>query len=336
MTANNGTPTTIKDIARKLGLAHTTVSRALNDHPRISAATKDKVRKCAQELGYIANLGARSMRRGTAKIVGLIVPDIQNEFYGAAARTMAQQCAASGYHLILGISEDDPEREEQHVRTLRESLGAGVLISPSPNPTETTITLLDTVPTVQILRFDKSLGTHVVRAEDRQSIIDCTQHLIAAGHRQIGYIGPPVQVSTGRQRYDGYRHAMKTANLEIDRNMTAFDSPRPECGEAAFRRFYAESSAPTAIVVASSRLVLGVIRAAKQLDIDIPDSLSLVVYGDTEWFSICSPPVSAAALPIQDMSNTATKMLFDMIAPGTSATKGRKRVVFSTDLIIRS
>ncbi|MDO8863789.1 LacI family DNA-binding transcriptional regulator [Haliea sp. E1-2-M8] len=333
---NSPAAITIKDIAKELGLAHTTVSRALNDHPRISAATKNRVRKAARDLGYIANLGARTMRRGTAKVVGLIVPDIQNEFYSAAARAMAQQCSASGYHLILGISEDDPEKEEQHVRTLRENLVAGVLISPSPDPTEATIELLDSVPTVQILRFDTRLGSLVVRADDRRSIITCTEHLIDSGHRRIGFIGPPTQLSTGRQRYAGFRYAMQAAGLELDKNLLVFVTPRPECGESAFDRIHSHSPAPTAIVVASSRLVLGMLRAANRLQINIPESLSLVAYGDADWFSICTPRITAAALPIQEMSEMATKMLFDSLLPELSRRIRRKRVVFSTKLMIRN
>ena len=333
---NAQAPVTIKDIAKKLSLAHTTVSRALNDHPRISRETKERVRLAARDLGYIANLGARSMRRGTANVVGLIVPDIQNEFYSAAARAMAEQCTASGYHLILGISEDDPHREEQHVRTLRESLVAGVLISPSPKPTDATIELLESVSTVQILRYDKRLGPLVVRADDRKSISTCAQHLINLGHQRIGYIGPPTRVSTGRQRYEGFKAAMKAAAIELDSNMHAFDSPRPECGEAAFEKIYECSPPPTAIVVSSSRLVLGVLRAARRLDVEIPKSLSLIVYGDSEWFSVCTPGISAVTLPIEEMSKTATKILFDSLAPQGASHPRRKRVVFPTQLVIRS
>lgn len=329
-------PVTIKDIAKKLSLAHTTVSRALNDHPRISPDTKERVRCAAKDLGYIANLGARSMRRGTANVVGLIVPDIQNEFYSAAARAMAEQCTASGYHLILGISEDNPLREEQHVRTLRESLVAGVLISPSPNPTESTVELLESVPTVQILRYNKRLGPLVVRADDRRSIATCTQYLIDQGHQRIGYIGPSIAVSTGRQRYEGFKAAMKAATLDIDIDLHAFDAPRPERGEAALEKIYECSRPPTAIVVSSSRLVLGVLRAAKRRGLEIPKSLSLIVYGDSDWFSVCTPAISAATLPIEEMSNTATKILFDSLEPEGLSRLRRKRVVFPTRLVIRS
>lgn len=333
---SSGGPVTIKDIARKLSLAHTTVSRALNDHPRISVETKARVRLAARELGYIANQGARSMRRGTANVVGLIVPDIQNEFYSAAARAMSEQCSASGYHLILGISEDDPKREEQQVRTMRESLVAGVLISPTPKPTDAAIDLLERVPTVQILRYDKRLGPLVVRADDRRSIAKCTQHLIDLGHQRIAYIGPPTQVSTGRQRYDGFKTAMKAAGLDVDSSLHAFASPRPEFGEAAFETVYDCSPPPTAMVVGSSRLVLGVLRAARRLEIEIPESLSLIVYGDSDWFSVCTPGVSAATLPIEEMSKTATRILFDSLAPPGSAQARRKRVVFPTRLVIRT
>ena len=332
---NSQAPVTIKDIARKLNLAHTTVSRALNDHPRISPATKERVRLAAKDLGYIANLGARSMRRGTANVVGLIVPDIQNEFYSAAARAMAEQCTASGYQFILGISEDDPEREEQHVRTLRESLVKGVLISPSPKPTDATVELLESVSTVQILRYNKRLGPLVVRADDRRSVSTCTQHLIDLGHQRIAYIGPSTRVSTGRQRYEGFKAAMSAASLEIDSRLHAFVAPRPEFGEAAFASVYECPPPPTAIVVSSSRLVLGVLRAAKRLGIEIPKSLSLVVYGDSDWFSVCTPGVSAAALPIEEMSKTATKMLFDSLASPNTPPSRKKRVVFPTRLVIR-
>lgn len=333
---NPQAPVTIKDIAKKLGLAHTTISRALNDHPRISNKTKERVRLVARDLGYIANLGARSMRRGTANVVGLIVPDIQNEFYSAAARAMAEQCTASGYQLILGISEDDPHREEQHVRMLRESLVKGVLISPSPNPTDATIKLLESVATVQILRYHKRFGPLVVRADDCRSISTCTQHLIDLGHQRIAYIGPSTKVSTGRQRYQGFKAALKAADLEVDSNIHAFVAPRPEFGEEAFAAVYECAPAPTAIVVSSSRLVLGVLRAAKRMGIEIPRVLSLIAYGDSDWFSVCTPGISAATLPIEKMSDTATKLLFDTIASQDAPPLRRKHVVFPTRLVIRT
>jgi len=337
MTRNTATPpVTIKDIALRIGMAHTTVSRALNDHPRISADTKDKVRLAAQELGYVANSGARSMRSGTAKVVGLIVPDIQNEFYNAAARAMAEQCAASGYQLILGISEDDPSREEQHIRTLRESRVAGVLITPTSAPTDLSVRLLDGVPTVQLLRFDRRLGSQVVRANDQQALRDCTDHLIRLGHRRIGLVSPPVDVSTGRQRFNGYRAAMKAAGVEIDQELLAFGPARPEFGEAAFERLHALDQPPSALVVSSSRLVLGVLRAAHRLGVSVPGQLSLVVYGDADWFSVCEPQITASALPIHEMSQTATRLLFASLAPaqGARARQGRGRVV-TTQFMVR-
>lgn len=317
-------------------MAHTTVSRALNDHPRISAETKDRVRLVAKEIGYVANSGARSMRNGTTKVVGLIVPDIQNEFYNAAARAMAEQCTASGYQLILGISEDDPSREEQHLRALRESRVAGVLIAPTSAPTDLSVRLLDGVPTVQLLRFDRRLGSQVVRANDQQALRECTDHLIRLGHRRIGLVGPPVDVSTGRRRFNGFRAAMKAAGVEIDRVLLAFGPARPDFGEAAFERLHALDRPPSALVVASSRLVLGVLRAARRLSVAVPGQLSLVAYGDADWFSVCEPPITASALPINEMSRTANRLLFASLAPAQGARAGHGRgCLVTTEFVVR-
>ena len=332
---NNAAVVTIKDIARTLGLAHTTVSRALNHHPRISEETKQRVQETAKRLGYIANSGARSMRGGSTKLVGLIVPDTQNEFYNAAARAMAEQCEKHGYQLMLCTSEDDPVREERHVLALREHRAAGVLISPTAAPTAETAQLLKAMHAVQFLRIHKRLGRLCVHADDRAALFNCTQHLISLGHQHIGFIGASVELSTGSERFDGFRTALAASGVEFLPQLAAFGPVRPEFGQAAFEQIYAQEPTPTAIVVSSSRLMLGVLQAVQLRGLDIPSRLSLVAYGDADWFSVSRPQITAVGLPIDHMGQTATRLLFSRIAPQFSSERLKQHHIFSTELIER-
>jgi DNA-binding LacI/PurR family transcriptional regulator len=326
---------TLKHIAQVLGLAHTSVSRALNDHPKISAETKQRVRQTAERLGYVANSGARTMRIGTSLLVGLIVPDVQNEFYSAAARTMAEQCAHLGYQLVLGVSEDDPLREEQQVRTLRESRAAGVLIVPCVAPTAQTVELLRQLPTVQFLRANRLLGKVQVLADDLEGTYQATQHLIVLGHRRIGFIGPSPQVSTSVRRLAGYQAALRKHGLPDDEALHCFGVAKPDFGEAALRQLVQMNPTLTAVVVSSSRQLLGALRAVRVLRIEVPRDLSLVCFGDADWLQVCQPPVTTVALPVQKMSERATELLFELVEQGRSGAARHAEPAFATKLIVR-
>ena len=327
---------TLTQIAERLGLAHTTESRALNGHPKISADTKRRVQEAAQAMGYIANSGARHMRNGSSRVVGLVVPDIQNEFFSAAARSMAAHCARSGYQMILGLSEDDPQREEQQVRAMRESRVAGLLLAPCDAPTAQTARLLGEVPAVQFLRWDGTLGAAGVHADDCQGLLEATRHLLLLGHRRVAYIGPPRALSTGARRIEGYETALRQSGLQVDEALQCFGPVRPSTGDAGLKSLMARAQPPTALVVASSQQMLGVMRAARESDIRIPESLSLVAYGDAHWFEACNPAITAVALPVESMCETATNMLFALVdAGGTGVVPVAARQVFPTTLLVR-
>lgn len=327
-------PVTIKDIAARLGIAHSTVSRALNDNPLISVETKSRVREAALRLGYITNQGARSMRVGTSRLVGMIVPDVENEFYSAAAKAMAEQCTQRGYQLILSVSEDDPEIEEIHVRSLREGRAAGLLIVPSPAITRTSIKLLQQIPTVQFLRSNPDIGKLAILADDMAGVAAATTHLLELGHRRIGFIGVGTKASTGQRRAAGYESALRRRGLKVDTTLMRMGPPRPSFGAEALQTLLLHAPAITGLVVASSRQLLGAMRTARAEGVRIPAQLSVVGYGDADWFEISSPPLSAVALPVEAMSERATRILFERL--GARAVAGKREPVFATRLVLRA
>jgi LacI family transcriptional regulator len=304
---------TIKDIAAHLGMAHSTVSRALNDHPHIKDETKLRVRRAADDLGYIANSGARLMRLGKSSVIGLIVPDVENPFYSAAAKVMAGSCAAEGFQLLLAVSEDDPQQEQQHVQVLREARAAGVAIALTANPRRQTIALLRQVPTVQFVRRDASLPSDAVGIDDREGTRLATQHLLDLGHRRIAYVGGSEELSTGAARVAGYRGALQAAKVEADPNLEKFGRPRPEFGRQALTDLLSAGNRPTSVVLGSSQLTLGALDALGAARIAMPSEISLVGYGDPDWFRLWRPAITTIGLPLKDIAATAASVLFGRI-----------------------
>lgn len=327
---------TIKDIAEQLGMAHTTVSRSLNDNPRISTETRALVRATAERLGYVVNVGARTMRSGSSRLVGLLVPDLRNEFYNAAATALAAQCAVAGYQLMLAISEDDPQREEQQVKALRESRCMGVLITPSVTPTDQSTQWLRELPTVQFLRWHPNLGGPRILADDKNGVFRATNHLLDLGHRRIAYIGGVLGASTGRQRREGFEAALKQAGLRPEAALQRLGVPRPAFGADAIDSILTEHPDVTAVVVAGVRQVLGVLQRVAGRGLTLPKDLSLVSYGDAEWFEASRPPITAIDLPVESMASRATEMLFELISSGRSAHALTAEAVFNGELRIRA
>jgi DNA-binding LacI/PurR family transcriptional regulator len=329
---------TIKSIADALGMAHTTVSRALNDHPHTNAETKNRVREMADRLGYVANAGARRMRSGSSRQIGFIVPDVQNEFFNALARSLAEQCFQLGYQLSLGISEDNPDREHQHVRALRENRAEGLIIAPCGQSLPATRALLAQLPHVQVLRFDPQLGKLAVSANDVAGVENAVTHLIEQGHREIAYIGTPLALSTGAARLRGYKLALKKTKINFDKSLIRIGPTLPAFGKEATHELLCSRNQTSAFMVASSRQLVGVLQALKTIGRRVPEDVSVVVYGDADWFELATPSISAVALSVKEMSDRATEMLFSELAPATGGEHKRWRkedTIFTPNLIIR-
>lgn len=311
---------TIKNIADALGMAHTTVSRALNDHPHTSAETKQRVRSMAESLGYVPNLGARTMRNGASRIIGLILPDIQNEFFSAVAMALADRCAEVGYQLVLGTSQDSPEREVHHLRMLREARARAVLIAPCGRSSEQARQLLAGMSTIQLLRHDPKLGASGIVIDDAVTMSLAAEHLLQLGHRTVAYIGSAATLSTGLARRQGLHDVLLKGGAALPERRVRLGQTLPEFGYQAAKELLATKSCPTALVVGSSRQLLGVMRAVRDLGLKIPSQLSIVGYGDTEWFALAAPSVTGIALPIQEMVELTAQDLFTALSeePGTA------------------
>jgi DNA-binding LacI/PurR family transcriptional regulator len=301
---------TLKDIARSLDLSVSTVARALADSSQISEPTKARVRSSAATLGYVAHSAARAMRRGQSTMVGLIIPDVENEFYGTLAKALAQCCDQAGHQLLLAITEDDPVSEERQVRALSEARVAGVVIVPSPKPLRSTLGLLARGPWVQLIRHVADVEAPWFGIDEEAGLGQATRHLIDQGHRRIAYVGGMLDLSTGRGRLKGYEQAFAAAGLEVPRDLVRLGRPRMDFAADAFASLWRLPDRPTAVVTAGSRLCAGVLEVVGRLKLKVPRDVSVVGFGDAPWWYT---DLTTISLPAREIAMACGEFLLRRI-----------------------
>jgi LacI family transcriptional regulator len=335
---SRSTNPTIKEIAARLGVSHSTVSRALNDHRYTSRQTKEMVKAMAKELGYIPNTAARTMRHARSSIVGLIIPDVQNDFYATVAKVTAEQCAREGLQLVLAVTEDDADLEYRHVRALREARAAGVIITPSAECQRATLDLLRGTINMQLLRAHPALEGDFIGLDEKGGIHAATRHLVELGHRKLAYIGGPKGLNTTEDRYAGFCMALSAAGISVEATPAEFGLPRPQFGEEVTERLLKRRARPTGLVIASPQLAIGAIEAIDKLQLALPQDISLVSYGDAPWFRFWRPRITAVDLPAHDVATTCGSLLFRRIRDRESSADEPRppaRIALGTHLVVR-
>ena len=326
---------TIRDIADKLGITHATVSRALNDHPQTNEITKSRVRRVAASLGYIPNSPARSMRQQTSSLFGLVVPDIENPFYGSIAKSMAKALSEAGMQLMLAISEDDAGIEHREVLDLRSARVAGIAITPTARPLQETLTLLKGVPSVQLIRHCTGGPASRVLLNDREGVEEAVLHLLDLGHKRIAYIGAPFDLSTGSARFQGFKDAHKQRSTAVKPELVKSGAPRPAFGKSAFHEVFSSGMCPTAALIASPQLALGALEASHEMGLTIPRDFSIISYGDADWFRATQPAITAMQLPIEDTARSAVEVLLTKQRVGVQTRVASTALVFRPILVLR-
>lgn len=300
---------TIKKLAAILGLSHTTVSRALNDHPAISQATKDSVLQAAREYGYIPNSAARALRNASTGAFGLVIPDIQNDFFITVTNAIAHVAAERSWQMMLGITSDKPEMEHTALLRLMTARVDGIIFAPTANPLPETQELIARTNAVQLLRKHRSLQAPVIAIDDRHGISLAVKHLRELGHQRVGYIGSSEELSTGYERLQGFLQCFTSTEQAALQELIHVGPPQAEFGGEAFKRVMSADVPPTAVVLGSPRYAMSILLAAKEKNIRIPDDLSLVAYGDVSWASLLEMKLTYISLPEKQIADACISII---------------------------
>ncbi|WP_424988602.1 LacI family DNA-binding transcriptional regulator [Microbulbifer sp. S227A] len=325
---------TIKDIASSLGVSVSTVGRALSGQDRISARTRRQILDEADRLGYVANSAARVMRAGHSNLIGLVIPEIENDANAAIARCVAESCAARGYQMVLFISSDDRDRELANIRALAEMRCAGAIVTLGPSPHRETIRLLSSMPVVQIMRHTSKLISDSITMDDRNGIAQAVRHLAELGHKRIGFVGGSDKLSTGVNRIVGFDAGLVGEGLVRDDALVITGPVRASFARKATEQLLNSENPPTAIVAAAVRLTIGVLETVNKFGLKVPDDISIIGYTDPLWLRGWGPGITTISIPVHEAGIAAASLLIQRIQD-----KGKKRAVasvYTPNLIVRN
>lgn len=300
---------TLKDIAAELNLSHPTVSRALADHDSISADTKARIREVAYRLGYVANSNARMLRAGHSNVVGLLLPDITNEFYAAAAQRLADDCSERNQRLLLSISAEDPDRELALVRALLEARPSGLVVSLTATPRAETFEYLRSTYCVQFMNVHPNLEGPSVTVEDSGGAKLAMERLLQLGHRRIGFVGPSPSQSIGGARIRGLNQALAAAGRRLDSDLIRLGPSTPAFGYDAVEALLALPEPPTAIYLSSAPLSLGGMRSLSERKVRIPEEVSVIAAGSSAWYDVWPGGLTSITLPMVKLADAASTLL---------------------------
>ncbi len=327
---------TIHDVARDAGVSAMTVSRVINDRRRVSDETRRRVQTSIERLGYVPNRLARGLIQRRTNAFGVIVPDVANPFFTLIVRGVEQVAWRAGYHVILCDTQGDLERERGYVEDMVAFQVEGVLIAPCGDRSRPHLRLLtrNRIPFVLIDRSIAGFEADLVRGDSIAGGRTLVEHLIGLGHRRIGMVTETPEVSTARDRLQGYRDALEGAGIKYDPELVAESSAiEPDIARDATFRLLDLDDPPTAIFAVNNIAVVGVAEAARERELDIPHDLALVCFDDIEHVSRLYPFLTVMAQPAETYGTIATQLLLDRLG-GRVGERGRL-VVLPADFIVR-
>jgi LacI family transcriptional regulator len=327
---------TIHDVATHAGVSAMTVSRVINESPRVSVETRRRVQASIAKLGYVPNRLARGLIQRKTGAFGVIVPDVANPFFTLVVRGVEQVAWRAGHHVILCDTQGDLERERGYLEDMVAFQVDGVLIAPVGDRSRPQLRLLtrNNVPFVLIDRSITGFDGDLVQGDSVAGARQLVDHLLELGHRRIGMITETTDVSTARDRLRGYRDALEGAAVEFDPDLVAESStidPDAACG--ATLRLLALPDPPTAVFAVNNIAVVGVVEAARQQGLEIPTDLALVCFDDIEHVSRLYPFLTVMAQPAETFGTIATQLLLDRLSGRVG--ERRRIVVLPADFIVR-
>jgi LacI family transcriptional regulator len=325
---------TISDVAKQAGVSPATVSRVIQGAKPVKPATREKVERAIEELGYVPSAVARSLRSKRTRAVALVVPDITNAFWTTVARGVEDIAQRQDYSVLLCNTDENPAKQLRYLDVVASQRVDGVIIAPYDSDARNLAKLRDrNIPTVIIDRRIEGWDVDSVYGDSISGARAVVKHLIGLGHRWIAMISGPMNTSTAEDRVTGYCMALAEAGIPIDPRLIRRGEFRAASGEKLAHQVLDEGLKPTAIFAANNAIAMGVIEAVEMQGLRIPQDIALVCFDDFPYVSCLFPFLTVVVQPAYDMGANAAQLLLSRLDSEVSLQP--RHVVLPTRLIIR-
>jgi len=327
---------TIKDLAQQLGLHHTTVSKALRDHPDIKKETSDRIKALAREMDYHPNLLAQNFKRCSSKTIGIIVPNIHVDFFSTVISAIEDVIYDAGYTIMISQSNETYEREVLGATTMLSNQVAGLIISVSKETRETPY--LDSFRNagIPVVFFDRVVDSQAAKVvvDDYRAAFDLTRYLIERDYNSIAHLGGPENVSVSVDRCRGFVDALKEHDIPVTETWIRRGGFHEADGYENTKIILQNGLLPRAVFAVNDQVALGAYRAIQKKGLRIPDDIAVAGFGNLQLAEYMVPPLTTVAQEPVKMGEACARLLLKAIGDSRSEIADKK-IIIPSHLIIR-
>ncbi len=326
---------TIIDIAKRLKLSPSTISRALNNHPDIKESTRAKIKKVAVEFNYRPNPIAQSLKKNRTNTIGVLVPEIKHDIFSSAISGIEEIAYKSGYTIILCQSDENYEREVVNTNLLMHQRVAGVIVSVSEN-TRVGGHFNDLLNAgIPIAFFDRSCDSVIadkVIIDDYRSAFDAVAYLIAKGYKRIAHFAGPQTLEISQKRMKGFIDALKQANMPLIDGFVIDGELHESHGYKSMDELIQKKNVPDAVFAVNDIVAMGAFRRIKEVGLRIPEDIAVLGFSNSRLTTMVSPTLTVIDQFPFEMGKKAASMLIEMIEGKRTKPK---TFIIESKLIIR-
>ena len=323
----------ISEVARRAGVSKMSVSRVLNNSPRVADDTRDRVLQAMAELNYTPSAAARSLKRGRSKLIGILFPPSSNPIYNRYAEGITNTAYAAGYSVVLSRLSVGHAGEVEVLRLLHEQRVAGIIMQHVEWQAHAHLPALLRAG-IRVVSLDqRAPGCDRITLDNAAAMQRAVAHLAGLGHRRIGMITGPLHLHSERERLIGYRRAMRRHGLPLDRGLQVVAEFSNKGSITAANTLLRGGGRPSALIVSSSDLTPGVLVAIGAAHLRVPEDLALVGVGDMSWKSTLVSPITSLIEPAYQMGADACLLLLKRLAGHDDSAP--RRLLYPAHLAVR-
>jgi len=324
---------TIFDVADEAGVSYATVSRVINNKDHVSPEKRERVLRAMAQLGYVVNVQARSLAGGESRVVGLLVDYLSSSYMDEIIRGIDVALDSRNYDLMLYTTHRRKTKESTYVTKLTRNLADGLLLILPRNATA----YLDTLrqrqfPHVLIDYLSDGQNVPSVSATNFRGAYEAISYLLSLGHQRIGFITGNMEFGCARDRLNGYRAALKDHGVPFDPPLVSEGDFWQPQGYQCTQKLLSLAEPPTAIFASNDAMAFGVMEAARERGLRLPEDLSIIGFDDIPQASHVHPALTTVRQPLEEMGRSAANLLLKYIAQPDAEVE---RIELSTEFIIR-
>ncbi len=326
----------LKDVAKRANVSISTVSRSLNYPEKVDTKTLAKIEKVIKELNYHPNRVAQRLRikEGHRKIIGLLVPDIQNPFYVDVIRGVEDYAYSRNYALLMCNFAQNKEKERMYLDIMVSESVDGMILAPFDEHDQDVIDLLE--KDFSIVCVDRGLADYqdvdIVLVDNERGAFEAVSFLIQQGYERIAYVGGLPSIPTSQQRKDGYVKALQKYNIPVENELVKFGDSKHDSGKVIVRELLQLKKRPAAFFTGNNLITLGALETIHAMNLDIPKDIAIIGFDDMPWSISLNPPLTAVRQPGYEIGKRAADLLYQKII---EPEKPSVKMMLNTELIIR-